>query len=155
VCHDGHVFVACGHSSGGRLIEPDLGTGTASTIWHRGDLDDCHSGALLLDGRLYGSACRVGGKNFYCVDYLTGKTIKLDATLGKVGITSADGKIYALNHRGTVFLLDVTDEGFDVVSRFELERKPTNTYLAHPVVSGGRLYIRGGPDLHVFDVRAN
>jgi outer membrane protein assembly factor BamB len=155
VVHDGYVFIACGHSSGGRLIRPNLSSRTTATVWHREDLDDCHSGAVLIDGRLYGSACRSGGKSFYCVDFLTGKTIKLDKTLGKVGVTYADGMIYALNHRGTMFLLAVTGEGFEVVSRFELERKPTNSYLAHPVVSGGTLYIRCGQDLHAYDVRAN
>ena len=155
VFQDGYVFIACGHSSGGRLLKPDLATRTASVVWHREELDDCHSGAFLLDGRLYGSACRMGGKSFYCVDFLTGKTIKLDPELGKVGITCADGMIYALNHRGTMSLLAATSAGFDVVSQFELPRKPTNAYLAHPVVCGGRLYIRCGPDLHVYRVRAN
>ncbi len=155
VFHDGYVFIACGHFSGGRLIKPNLSSRTATTVWHREELDDCHSGALLIDGRLYGAACRVGGKNFYCVDFLTGKTIKLDDTLGKVGLTYADGMIYALNHRGTMSLLAATPEGFDMVSQFELKRKPTNAYLAHPVVCGGRLYIRCGPDLHAYDIRAN
>jgi outer membrane protein assembly factor BamB len=155
VFQDGSVFIACGHSSGGRLIKPDLASRSAPTVWHREDLDNCHSGALLIDGRLYGSACRLGGKSFYCVDFLTGKTIKLDKTLGKVGITCADGRIYALNHQGTMFLLAVTPDGFDMVSRFDLKRKPTNSYLAHPVVFGGRLYIRCGQDLHAYDVRAN
>ena len=155
VFQDGYVFIACGHSSGGRLIKPDLSSHTASTVWHREDLDDCHSGALLTDGRLYGSACRQGGKSFYCVDYLTGETIKLDKTLGKVAITCADGMIYALNHQGTMFLLAITPKGFDMVSRFDLKRKPANSYLAHPVVCGGRLYIRCDQNLYAFDVRAN
>ena len=154
VFQDGCVFIACGHSSGGRLIRLDMSSRTASTVWHREDLDDCHSGAVLIDGRLYGSACRVAGKSFYCVDFLTGRTIKLDKTLGKVGLTCADGMIYALNHRGTMFLLAPTADGFDVASRFDLERRPTNFYLAHPVVCGGKLYIRGGQDLYVYDVRA-
>jgi outer membrane protein assembly factor BamB len=155
VFRDGYVFVACGHSSGGTLMKIDPGSRTVSTVWHRRDLDDCHSGALLTDGRLYGSACRQGGKSFYCVDYLTGETVKLDKTLGKVGITCADGMIYALNHQGTMFLLAITPDGFEVVSRFHLKRKPANSYLAHPVVCGGRLYIRCDQDLYAFDVRAN
>jgi outer membrane protein assembly factor BamB len=155
VFQDGYVFIACGHSSGGRLIKPDLSSHTASTVWHREDLDDCHSGALLVDGRLYGCACRQGGKSFYCVDYITGETIKLDKTLGKVAITCADGMIYALNHQGTMFLLAITPKGFEVVSRFDLKRKPANSYLAHPVVCGGRLYIRSDQDLYAFDVGAS
>ena len=155
VFKDGYVFVACGHSSGGTLLKPDLASRSASIVWHRKDLDDCHSGASLLDGRLYGSACRQGGKGFYCVDFLTGKTIKLDKTLGKVGITCADKMIYALNHQGTMFLLSATPDGFDMISRFDLKPKPANSYLAHPVVVGGRLYIRCDQELYAYDVSAN
>ncbi|MHC4439053.1 MAG: outer membrane protein assembly factor BamB family protein [Planctomycetota bacterium] len=155
VYRDGHIFVACGHSSGGTLLKIDSSSHKASTVWHRPDLDDCHSGALLVDGRLYGCACRMGGKGFYCVDFLTGKTIKIDKTMGKVGITCADGMIYAVNHQGTMYLLAVIPDGFEIVSSFQLEEKPTNSYLAHPVVCGGRLYIRCGRDLHAFDVRSN
>lgn len=155
VFKDGYVYIAAGHSSGGRLIKLDLSARSASTVWHREDLDDCHSGALLLDGRLYGSACRQGGRQFYCVDFLTGKNIKVDKTMGKTCITVADGMIYALNFQGTMSLLAVTPDGFDLVSRFELKRKPVNSYLAHPVVCGGRLYIRCGNDLHAYNVGAN
>jgi hypothetical protein len=52
-------------------------------------------------------------------------------------------------------LIAVTDDGFDLVSRFELEKKPPNSYLAHPVVCGGRLYIRCADNLHAYDIRAN
>jgi len=63
--------------------------------------------------------------------------------------------ISALNHQGTMYLLAVTPDGFDMVSRFQLKKKPTNSYLAHPVVCGGKLYIRCGQDLHAYNVRAN
>ena len=94
-----------------------------------------------------------GGKNFYCVDFLTGETRKLDKTLGKVGITSADGMIYCLNHQGMVSLLAITPGGFDIVSQFDLGRRSPNTYLAHPVVCGGRLYLRYGQNLLAYDIR--
>jgi outer membrane protein assembly factor BamB len=154
VYHDGYVFVACGHSSGGTVLKIDQQARTATTVWFREDLDNCHGGALLIDGKLFGSSCRQGGRHFYCVDFLTGKTIKLDKTLGKVGISAADGMIYALNHRGTMSLLAVTPDGFEIVSQFELKKKPDNSYLAHPVICGGRLYLRCDEDLYAFDVKA-
>jgi len=154
VFKDGYVFVACGHSSGGMLIKPDLASRTAKTIWHRQDLDDCHSGALLVGNKLYGTACRQGGRHFYCVDFKTGRDIKLDKTFGKTGITYADGMIYALNFQGTMRLLKVTGDGFETVSRFELEKKPPNSYLPHPVVCNGRLYVKCHENLHCFDIKA-
>lgn len=154
VFHDGYVFIACGHSSGGTVLKIDPDARSAATVWYRKDLDNCHGGALFLDGKLYGCGCRQGGKNFYCVDFLTGNTRQLDKSLGKVGITCAEGMIYALNHRGMVSLLAATPDGFAVASQFDLGKRPDNSYLAHPVVCGGRLYLRGDQDLFAYDIRA-
>lgn len=154
VFHQGYVFIACGHSSGGTVLKIDQDAQTATEVWFRRDLDNCHGGALLLDGKLFGSGCRMGGKNFYCVDFLTGETRKLDKQLGKVGITSAEGMVYCLNHQGTMSLLAVTPDSFEVVSQFSLGKRPANSYLAHPVICGGRLYIRCEQNLFAFDIRA-
>lgn len=154
VFQDGYVFVACGHSSGGTVLKIDLDAHTASEVWYRKDLDNCHGGAILVDGKLFGCGCRQGGKNFYCVDFLTGKTVKLDPTLGKVGIACADGMLYCINHRGMMSLLAITPDGFEIVSQFDLGKRPDNTYLAHPVICGGRMYLRRDQDLLVYDVRA-
>lgn len=153
VFRDGYVFVACGHWSGGTVLKVDYAAKTASTVWYRKDLDNCHGGAILIDGKLFGCGCREGGRHFYCVDFMTGKDIQLDKTLSKVGITVADGMIYSLNHRGTVSLLAVKPDGFSIESQFELKKKPDNSYLAHPVVCGGRLYLRSEQELFVYDVR--
>ncbi len=155
VYRDGYVFVACGHSSGGTVVKIDPNSRGAARVWFRRDLDNCHGGAVLIDDKLFGCGCRQGGKNFYCVDFLTGATRKLDKSLGKVGIHCADGMLYCLNHRGTMWLLAVTPEGFEIVSQFDLGKRPDNTYLAHPVVCGGRLYLRCDQSLYAYDVRAN
>lgn len=154
VYHDGYVFVACGHSSGGTVMKIDIQSRSAERVWFRKDLDNCHGGAILMDGKLYGCGCRQGGKNFYCVDFLTGETKKLDKTLGKVGISCAEGMLYCLNHQGMMSLLAITPDGFDIVSQFNLGKKPANSYLAHPVICGGRLYLRCDQQLFVYDIRA-
>jgi outer membrane protein assembly factor BamB len=151
---DGHVFVAAGHSSGGSLLKIADDSRSASVVWHREDLDNCHSGSILLGGKLFGASCRAGGKHFYCVDFLTGESLQLDRALGKVGLTSAEGMLYAMGYQGTLSLLKVAPRGFETVSQFDLPRQPPNTYLAHPVICGGRLYIRGDGSLWVFDIRA-
>ena len=152
--HEDHLFVAAGHSTGGTLLKISDDSRSASVVWHRRELDNCHSGSILLDGKLFGAACRNGGRHFYCVDFLTGQPLQEDRTLGKVGLTSAEGMIYALGYRGVMSLLSVSERGFEIVSQFELPRQPPNTYLAHPVICDGRLYLRGDDRLWVFDIRA-
>jgi hypothetical protein len=62
--------------------------------------------------------------------------------------------LYCLNHQGIMSLLAVTPTGFEIVSQFDLGRRPANTYLAHPVICGGRLYLRHEQHLSVYDIRA-
>lgn len=155
VYHDGHVFVACGHFTGGTLlrINPD-GRGV-TRVWHMRKFDNCHGGVILLDGRLYGSGCRVAGKGFHCVDFLTGKTIGTNDTVGKISILYADGMLYGLNHKGPMYLMEVTADGVKVVSRFDMPgKRKTNIYLSHPVICAGRLYLREGNNLYAHDIRA-
>jgi len=145
VYHQGHVFVACGHSTGGTLlrINPD-GRGVTK-VWHIRRFDNCHGGVIRIGGRIYGSGCRVAGKGFHCVDFLTGKTIGTNETVGKVSLLYADGMLYGLNHKGPMYLMAVTDDGVKVVSRFDMPgKRKTNIYLAHPVICAGRLYLREG-----------
>jgi outer membrane protein assembly factor BamB len=155
VYHEGHVFVACGHSTGGTLLRIGPKSQTVEKVWHKQDFDNCHTSVILLDGRLYGSGCRLGGKSFFCVDFLSGKTIAADNTLEKLSITYADDMLYGLNHKGRMHLLEITDDGVEPVSRFDLPgRKRTNGYLSHPVICDGRLYLRHENSLYVHDVRA-
>ena len=44
-------------------------------------------------------------------------------------------------------------DGFDIVSQFDLGKRPENTYLAHPVICGGILYVRHGQSLLAYDIR--
>jgi outer membrane protein assembly factor BamB len=155
VYHDGHVFVACGHSTGGTLFKIDAEQRTATEVWWRKNLDNCHGGVILVDGKLYGCGCRLGGKLFYCADFRTGEIKQSDTTLSKVAITAADGMLYCLNHRGKMSLLEITPDGFRIASQFDLPKKPDNSYLAHPVICGGRMYLRYDEHLYVYDVRKN
>ena len=97
----------------------------------------------------------MGGKGFYCVDFLTGKMIGTNHTVGKISILYADGMLYGLNHKGPMYLMEVTADGVKVVSRFDMPgKRKVNIYLAHPVICAGRLYLRQGSFLYAHDIRA-
>ncbi|MBL7133148.1 MAG: PQQ-like beta-propeller repeat protein [Phycisphaerae bacterium] len=156
VFHDGHVFVACGHFTGGTLLRINPDSSGVTRVWHMRKFDNCHGGVILLNGRLYGSGCRVAGKGFYCVDFLTGKTIGTNDVVGKISIIYADGMLYGLNHKGPMYLMEVTADGVKVVSRFDMPgKRKVNIYLAHPVICAGRLYLREGNNLYAHDIRAD
>ena len=152
---DGYVFVASGHHGGAALLKIDENLRGAKEVWSDRDLDNCHGGVILIDGFLYGSACRSGGKGFFCADFFTGWVTQRDRTLGKLSLTCADGMLYGLSDRGWTSLLAIRPGVFRPVSRFRIPSGGTGPSLAHPVVCGGRLYVRHDNDLYAYDVKAS
>lgn len=152
--HDGHVFVTSGHRGGGRWLRLD-GAGTnVRELWFDRDFDNCHGGVVLLDGHLYFCGCRMYNKGLICVDVSTGRRLYRAEEIGKVSITWAEGMLYCLDNDGDVLLVRPAPEGARVVSRFALPREDKENTLAHPVVCGGRLYLRHLDNLYVYDVAA-
>jgi outer membrane protein assembly factor BamB len=150
---DGHVFTTSGHSAGGRLLKLNTEGNAVTELWWDKELDNCHGGVVLLDGLLYGSSCRIGGKGFFAVDFATGETRYRDKKMEKLSITSADGMIYGLTDRGEFMLLEPVPDGIRVVSESRVPHESRELAYTHPIVCGGRLYVRQSPYLYVYDVR--
>jgi len=155
IFRDGHVYATSGHGTGGRLLKIAPGGREATQVWLNKDMDNCHGGVLLLAGRLFGSGCRLYGKGLVCVDFRSGKTVWNDRRLGKVSIAYADGRLYCLSDRGRMSLVEAGPKGCRVVGQFDLPRPKGGGQLAlsHPVICGGRLYLRHWNELFVYDVR--
>jgi len=152
VFDNGYVFITCGHFTGGQLLKISDDLRSVSKVWYIRDFDNCHGGVMLLDGRLYGCGCRLGGKSFFCVDFLTGEVLARDETLGKVSLAYADGMLYALDHKGPLSLIEVKPDGFEIVSRFELPRLGKGPSICHPVICGKRMYVRHDEYLYCYDI---
>ena len=67
----------------------------------------------------------------------------------------ADGKIYLRNANGQVALVEVTPEGYREKGRFAQPKRSKYPTFAHPVVAGGRLYLRDEGMLFCYDVKGN
>jgi len=154
VFHDGRVFVASGHKAGGRLIEINPAGDGARELWFSEEFDNCHGGVLLLNGHLYGSGCRLYHKGLLCVNLETGKTVYREEGIGKVSVTHAEGLLYCLDHEGRMMLVRADPKGAAVLSEFRIPLEGPDQSLAHPVVCGGRLYLRQDRNLFAFDIRA-
>jgi len=151
--HEGSVFVTSGHRGGGRVIRLGPDSRTVKEAWFGTDLDNCHGGVILLDGCLYGSGCRLYKRGLVCVDFATGKTMFNAQEVGKVSVTWADGRLYCLGNDATMALVEITPRAAKIVSRFlpPWENKPP--CLSHPVICGGRLYLRHLNELFAYDLR--
>lgn len=154
IFHDGRVFVASGHKAGARVIQLSADTRSAAQVWCGTSLDNCHGGVVLLDGHLYGSGCRLYNKGLLCVEFATGQVRYRAEEIGKVSLTWADGLLYCFDNDGEMLLVKATPRAATIVSRFKIPKTDNEHTLTHPVVCGGRLYLRHLGDLFAYDLRA-
>ncbi len=159
ICRDGRIFITSGYGSGSEMLKLVVDGDRASLepLWESADLDNHHGGVILLDGCLYGAAHE--GKNtrrtpWVCLDWNTGRTLYAAKGVGKGSLTCADGMLYTLSEDGQVGLVDAGPDAHRVVSSFRLPNEGKGPTWAHPVVCGGRLYLRHGDVLYAYELRA-
>jgi len=150
---NGLICVSSGHKTGARILKIAADSRSVKEVWFNKQLDNCHGGLLLVDGFLYGMGCRMSPLGMVCVNAKTGKTAWSFRPLAKISLTYADGLMYGMNNRGRVWLVNADSEKCEIVSQFKLPRLSRAETLGHPVVFGGRLYLRNGTALHAYDVR--
>jgi len=152
---DGQVFVAAGYGVGCKSVK--IGSGNSvETVYESTDMVNHHGGVILVDGYLYGYNDKAG---WTCMDFKTGAVKWTEKkSLGKGAIHYADGSFYLLEEKtGTVVLIKASPRGWDEQGRFTLspqttQRNPKGMVWTHPVVSGGKLYLRDQELLFCFDV---
>jgi hypothetical protein len=145
-----YVFISNGAGGGSMLIKlKSSGKAiTTQTIWETELMDNYHGGIIYHNGYFYGSGDRSRG--WFSIDMQTGKQMwKSPASMGS--LTYADEMLYMYDEKGTMRLVKATPDRYEVTGEFKLP-KGTGPYWAHPVVCGGRLYLRHADKLYVFDI---
>lgn len=159
--HDGFVIVSGCVRKGTRALQLQV-SGNDCLVkehWRNKTLDNKQGGIVLVDGRLYGyGPSQNRTEPWICVDFNSGATLFQSAPLQssykyKNGcLTYADGRIYLYSDDGKMALTKPTDEGLEVTGRLRIKDRGERPTWAHPVVHGGRLYLRYGDKLAVYDV---
>jgi outer membrane protein assembly factor BamB len=154
IFHEGNVFISTA-LTGSVKWKLDVKDGKVSIRrrWHTLQLDNHHGGVILLNGNLYGTSSVRNKHALVCLDWKTGRMKYRDMCVGKVSLTCADGMLYALSIDGIMGLAQATRVGHRLVSYFKIPRGGKGKSWAHPVVCGGRLYIRHGEFLYAYGIQ--
>lgn len=148
---DGFVFWANGYGKGGiclRLKE-EGGKVKADVAWKTSDMVCHHGGYIIQAGHVYGN----NGRGWACLDLKTGKTKWNEKAVGKGSLCFADGMLYLFSESGgQAGLATCSPEGLQLKGKVKV--KGNGPSWAHPVVAGGRLYLRYDTNLYCFDVSA-
>ena len=121
----------------------------AQEIYFTREMQNHHGGVVLVDGYLYGYNNAI----LTCLEFATGKMMWRHRSVGKGAVTAANGHLYIVGEDHVVGLVEATPAGYREKGRFSI-RDLGAAVWAHPVVSGGRLYIRNQDTLTSYDVRA-
>jgi outer membrane protein assembly factor BamB len=147
---DGYVFWANGYGKGGVCLRlsGNARNISAKEAWQTRDMV-CHHGGYIVDqGYIYGN----NNNAWVCLDLKTGKKLWEERAVGKGSACEADGMLYLFSEEGgRVGLASYSPDGLSMKGTFTVEGEGPS--WAHPVVIGGRLYLRYDTNLYCFDVR--
>jgi outer membrane protein assembly factor BamB len=153
------VFYSTGYDDGGSAVLKIVAKGNelaAEEVWHKdaNELRNHHGGVVLVGDYLYGGHGQNQGFPF-CVNFMTGENLwpkKRGPGERSAAVTYADGRLYFRYENGVMALIDADATECRVVSTFKIPEGKTPSW-AHPVVAGGRLYLRDKDRLLSYDVR--
>ena len=151
IFHDDKVFYTSAYGRGGVLLglSAEGGEVSAEEIYFTRAMQNHHGGVVLVDGYLYGFSNSI----LTCLEFVTGNMMWRHRSVGKGSLTYADGHLYILSENNTVGLAEAVPDGYREKGRFRIAYQGWPSW-AHPVVSGGRLYIRNQGTLASYNIRA-
>ena len=141
------VFISSDYGTGGGVVEikPD---NKAQEIYFTKDMKNHHSSSVLVGDHLYGFSSAI----LTAMKFDTGEIAWRDRSVGKGSLVYADGHLYCFSENGVVGLVEATPAGYKEKGRFRIQQDSLPTW-SHPVVAGGRLYLRDQDTIYAFDVR--
>jgi outer membrane protein assembly factor BamB len=147
---DNKVFFSSAYDTGGALLNLTAQNGEvkAQEAYFTRDMMNHHGGMVLVNGYLYGFSNSV----LTCIEFNTGKVMWRERSVGKGSITYADGMLYLLGEKQLVGLAEANPKAYVEKGRFPISDLGRDSW-AHPVVLGGKLYIRNQNELTCYDVK--
>ena len=126
---------------------------SAQEVWFSKKMMNHHGGFILIDGSLYGANGGNEGGALVCLDFKTGAVRWKERCVGKGSVMAADGHLYVRGEQGTVALVEVSPDAYKEKGRFRQPARSRFATFCHPVVSGGRLYLRDEDMLFCYDIK--
>ncbi len=108
-----------------------------------------HGGVVRVGDYLYGTSRGA----LVCMDFKTGASRWRNRSVGEGSLVVADGDLYVRGARGEMALVKAAPEGYQEKGRFRQPDRSRFPAFCHPVIAGGRLYLRDEDVLLCYDVK--
>jgi outer membrane protein assembly factor BamB len=147
VIRGNRVFLSSDYGTGAGLVEIKA-DGSAQEVYFTKEMRNHHSSSILIGDHLYGFSAGI----LTAMNFDSGAVAWRDRSVGKGSLVYADGHLYAFSENGVVGLVEATPTGYHEKGRFRIQQDSLPTWT-HPVVAGGRLYLRDQNTIYAYDVR--
>ncbi len=159
VVKDDLIFTSTGYGKGSallRLAPGSDGVRVEEVYFLKGDVMQNHHGGMVRIGdHIYAGHGHNGGQPT-CLEMKTGKIVWRDErdirTFRSASLTCAEGHLYFRSENATMELIEAKPDGYKQKSSFKLP-DPKGPSWPHPVVIGGKLYLRDQETLYCYDVK--
>jgi outer membrane protein assembly factor BamB len=149
---DNSVFAAAGYGRGGgraKLTVDDKGKWKAEQAYFVERMVNMHGGMVLVGDHVYGA----NESQLLCVNFKTGEVAWRARAAGKGSVVAADGMIIHRGEDGTVCLVEAGPKGYKEKGKFKQPDRSSQMAWPHPVVAGGKLYLRDAGALFCYDLK--
>jgi outer membrane protein assembly factor BamB len=147
VARGNRVWFSSDYGTGGGLVEIKA-DGKGQEVYFTKEMRNHHATSILIGDYLYGFSSSI----LTAMRFDTGEVAWRDRSVGKGSLTYADGHLYAFSENGVVGLVEVDPTAYREKGRFRIQQGSLPTW-SHPVVAGGRLYLRDQDTIYAFDLR--
>jgi outer membrane protein assembly factor BamB len=141
------VFISSDYGTGAAVVEIKA-DGKAQEVYFTKDMRNHHASSVLIGDYLYGFSSSI----LTAMRFDTGEVAWRDRSVGKGSLVYADGNLYAFSENGVVGLIEATPTGYREKGRFRIQQDSLPTWT-HPVIAGGRLYLRDQNTIYAYDLR--
>jgi outer membrane protein assembly factor BamB len=149
------IFLSKGYDYRNVMLTMSEDGKSVTEKWSNMVLDNHHHGLIELDGYIYGSNWQSNSKGkWVCMNWNSGETKYETDWLTKGALVYADSLFYILEEKsGTVALVKPDPANFEVISSFKLQGG-SGPFWSHPFIANGKLYLRHGEVLFVYNIKA-
>ncbi|MDP3913675.1 MAG: PQQ-like beta-propeller repeat protein [Bacteroidota bacterium] len=149
------IFLSMGYDYRNAMVQMSEDGMSVTEKWSNMTLDNHHHGLIELDGFVYGSNWENNSKGkWVCMNWETGDVKYETEWVNKGSLVYADGMFYIMEEKaGTVALVKPDQNNFEVISSFKL-KGGSGPYWSHPFIANGKMYLRHGDVLFVYNIKA-
>ncbi|MFO0903799.1 MAG: PQQ-binding-like beta-propeller repeat protein [Pirellulales bacterium] len=152
------VFFTAGYRRGGALLKQVPGADKSATVEEiypiKTELANKHGGVVLVGDFLFGDSDDQGIP--FCASLMTGeiKWKERGSGRGSAAFAAADGCLYVRFQNGTLALAKATPDGYKETGSFKIPGSDARPSWSHPVIIGGKMYLREQDSILCYDVKA-